>query len=331
MKSIPIPTAAAALALAACLLPSACRAADGSHPELGNVKWGRDFGVALAQSKASGKPVLLLFQEVPGCSGCKAFGQEVLSNPAIVKAAQDAFVPVAIFNNRGGEDKKVLERYNEPAWNYQVARFVDAEGKDIIPRKDKVWTTGAMAERMVAALEKAGRPVPGYLAAMAGKSQVGAEAPAPPPAPREAVFAMSCFWEGEARLGRLAGVLETEAGWLGGREVVKVVFDPATVGAAKLVKTAESLDCARVSYFENAADAADAKTVAKNSVGTTLRGYTIAAERDQKVYLKRSPYAAIALSPQQATKLNAALRFGQGSEVAAQILTESQRAKLAKQ
>ncbi|MEM7231063.1 MAG: hypothetical protein AAF517_02740 [Planctomycetota bacterium] len=34
--------------------------------ELGAVRWGRDLDAALVQSKASGKSVFLLFQEVPG-------------------------------------------------------------------------------------------------------------------------------------------------------------------------------------------------------------------------------------------------------------------------
>jgi hypothetical protein len=34
--------------------------------ELGQVKWQRNFEIGLAESKRTGKPVLLLFQEVPG-------------------------------------------------------------------------------------------------------------------------------------------------------------------------------------------------------------------------------------------------------------------------
>ena len=34
--------------------------------ELGKVKWGRDLDAALAKSKKTGRPVLILFQEVPG-------------------------------------------------------------------------------------------------------------------------------------------------------------------------------------------------------------------------------------------------------------------------
>lgn len=34
--------------------------------EVSHVNWGRDFDAALKMSAASGKPVLVLFQEVPG-------------------------------------------------------------------------------------------------------------------------------------------------------------------------------------------------------------------------------------------------------------------------
>lgn len=39
----------------------------GQNPvEVGDVHWGRDFDAALRMSAESGKPVLVLFQEVPG-------------------------------------------------------------------------------------------------------------------------------------------------------------------------------------------------------------------------------------------------------------------------
>ena len=34
--------------------------------EVGSVNWGRDFDAALSMSAESGKPVFVLFQEVPG-------------------------------------------------------------------------------------------------------------------------------------------------------------------------------------------------------------------------------------------------------------------------
>ncbi len=34
--------------------------------EVGKVKWGRDLDAALAKSKKTGRPIFILFQEVPG-------------------------------------------------------------------------------------------------------------------------------------------------------------------------------------------------------------------------------------------------------------------------
>jgi len=47
-------------------LTAACAQASSEHIELGTVNWGRDYPAALKESTASGKPVLILFQEVPG-------------------------------------------------------------------------------------------------------------------------------------------------------------------------------------------------------------------------------------------------------------------------
>ena len=132
--------------------------------EAGNVRWGRDLDAALNNSAETGKPVLVLFQEIPGCSGVQKFGREVLTNPSLVEAIENEFFPVLVYNNRkGGMDEELLRRFQEPAWNYQVIRFLNAAGRDVIPRKDRVWTTGGVASRMVEALEAANRPVPKYL------------------------------------------------------------------------------------------------------------------------------------------------------------------------
>ena len=63
-------------------------------------------------------------------------------------------------------EEKLLERFQEPAWNYQVIRFFNAEGRDIIPRKDRIWTTSGVASRMVGALKAANRSIPEYLKAL---------------------------------------------------------------------------------------------------------------------------------------------------------------------
>jgi hypothetical protein len=96
----------------------------------------------------------------------------VLNNLQLVKAIEEEFIPMLVYNNRsGGMDQELLQRYREPAWNYQVIRFLDAAGRDIIPRKDRIWTTRAVARRMIEALASVQRPVPAYLEKLAGNRQ----------------------------------------------------------------------------------------------------------------------------------------------------------------
>ena len=83
-----------------------------------------------------------------------------------MKVIETDFLPVVVYNNQP-QDRAVLKRFKEPAWNYQVVRFVDEKGKDIIPRKDKVWTLPALAKRMAEALEKHNRKVPETLRKLA--------------------------------------------------------------------------------------------------------------------------------------------------------------------
>ncbi len=49
-----------------CLIFVSCQAQPKQTPELGSVAWSRDLATSLEASKKSGKPVFLLFQEVPG-------------------------------------------------------------------------------------------------------------------------------------------------------------------------------------------------------------------------------------------------------------------------
>ena len=150
--------------------------------ELGWARWGRDYSEAEAVARRTGKPIFLLFQEVPGCSTCAGFGESVLSHPLLVEAIETTFVPVAIHNNRSGPDAEVLKRFAEPAWNNPVVRFVDGNGADVIPRADGMWSTHEVATRMVDALHAQDRDVPDYLSWVVMET-----------APSErATFAMGC-------------------------------------------------------------------------------------------------------------------------------------------
>jgi hypothetical protein len=192
--------------------------------EVGKVKWGRDYDATLAAAKSTGKPVFLLFQEVPGCAGCKQFGRDVLGDPTVVKMIEENFVSLLVHNNNPGKDAEVLARFNEPAWNYQVVRFLDAGGNDLIPRKDRVWEAPELKQRMKLALEKKSAGI------------------------RRVAIAQYCFWTGEMTLGGMDGVIRTEAGFLDGNEVTLVDYDPAQIPLADLTAKAKSAGVATRVY-----------------------------------------------------------------------------------
>ncbi len=272
------------LALVAGAIALAAPDAPGNARELGKVRWQRDFASALGESAATGKPVFALFQEVPGCATCVGFGEGALSHPLLVEAAETAFVPIAVLNNRPGADAAVLERFGEPSWNNPVVRFFDGEGRDLIPRRDGIYTTHGLAARMVAALEAAGRPVPEYLGWVDGDARA--------PLAR-ATFATHCFWVGEACLGSEPGVKATRASWQDGREVVEVWFDERQIDHATLVARARQRGC---SDEPLAFDPREPPRPAKAS--------------DQKRHLIGTRYASLPLTRFQQTRVNAALAAG---------------------
>lgn len=278
------------------------------------MHWGRILETALASSAHTGKPVFALFQEIPGCAGSKQFGRDVMSNPLLVETVETEFTPLLIHNNKGGRDAEVMQRFGEPAWNYQVVRFLDAQGEDIIPRKDQVWDTTGIAERMVAALRQAKRPVPAYLTVLAAEQS---------PRLKQAVFAMYCFWTGEMALGQMDGVITTEAGFMGGHEVTLVKYDPDVISLPHLIIAAEKVQCANAVSVP-ATDLPTAKTT-RLKVGT-ISGYHTAPASDQKKQISGTPAEKLTLSPAQATKVNAWIRTAPAK--ALNFLTKSQQAKL---
>ncbi len=203
--------------------------------EMGNVNWNRDFETARKIARQTGKPLLVLFQEIPGCQTCKNFGRQSLSHPLAVEAMEDLFVPVLVYNNRKGEDELLLKRFSEPAWNNPVVRYLDGDGQDLIARKEGVWTVAGTAQRMIAALKANDRKVPDYLLMLAAETDSKTET---------ATFAMHCYWEGEGLLGSVKGVTSTRSAWRDGLEVVDVEFDPTIVDYTELVDAAHTLDCA---------------------------------------------------------------------------------------
>ena len=126
--------------------------------ELGNVHFYRDIEEAYRISENTGKPIFMLFQEIPGCLTCTSFGRNVLQNENILQCIETQFVPLAI-NNRctPKHDKQVCQQFQEPALNNPVLRFIDQHGKELIPRKAGVYSAREIHHRMVRALQAAKR------------------------------------------------------------------------------------------------------------------------------------------------------------------------------
>mmetsp|Transcript_28630 Transcript_28630/g.31797 ORF Transcript_28630/g.31797 Transcript_28630/m.31797 type:complete len:133 (+) Transcript_28630:74-472(+) len=125
--------------------------------ELGTVTWhkAKEFDDVKSEAERTGKPIFMLFQEIPGCSTCTSFGKNILSNDKIVKSIENDFIPIVVQNNKLiGSNHKLLKKYKEPSWNNPVVRFLDSNGKDIIDRKGGVYGASEMATRMQEALKK---------------------------------------------------------------------------------------------------------------------------------------------------------------------------------
>lgn len=267
-----------------------------SHVELGAVHWQRDFEKAKQLSKTSGRPLFVLFQEIPGCATCQNFGKEPLSHPLVVEAIEDLFVPVTIFNNKSGIDAQLLKKFGEPSWNNPVVRFMTAGEDDIISRRDGVWNTDGIVERMMQTLKQAGKPIPDYLKQISLPKSSGVET---------AEFAMHCYWEGEIRLGSIPGVYTTRSGWRDGREVVQVKFAPSVVNYTKLLETAMQMDCASKVFAHSDAQLKIATAKVGSKATTASGSMRDAKPSDQKYYLTKTPLRHLPLTEIQATKINA--------------------------
>lgn len=265
--------------------------------ELGDVHWFRDLSTAQAQSKLRGKPIFILFQEIPGCSTCQRYGSQVLSHPLIVEAIETEFIPLAIHNNKGGEDSRVLKLFNEPAWNNPVVRIVDDQLRNIISRLDGDYSPKGVTSYMIKALQTSKKKVPAYLQLLNTSFTNTTQ---------QLTFGMYCFWEGEKRLGNLEGVTCTQPGFVGGHEVVQVTFDPESISEEKLMAEAQRQECAAQVYT--------------NSVERTIRtganmnlkpmnGFKV--DKEPQYYLMHTEYKYVPMLPIQASRINSAIAYGQ--------------------
>jgi len=245
--------------------------------ELGKVSWYRDFQQALDLSKKEQKPVLILFQEVPGCATCRNYGHNVLSHPLMIEAIENEFIPLAIYNNKGGKDRVVLNKYNEPTWNNPVVRIVDGNGKNLVDRVAGNYSAKGLYNAMIKSLKASNIPIAPYVEIL------GKEISATSSNLKEDYYKMYCFWSGEGYLGSIDGVLSTKAGFMNG-EVVKVTYDNTIISAKELEKLAIN-----------------------QSMQFVPKGNFSHSKKDEDYYLQHSAFKYLPLTEMQRTKINSAL------------------------
>ena len=198
----------------------------------------------------------------------------------MVEFIENEFVPLAIFNNRPGKDKDVLDLYNERSWNNPVAHFVDDKGKDIIPKLANNYQPLSMYNKMVEVLNKLGRPTPKYAILLGEdlKMEYGEL--------KSMIYETPCFWSGETSMALNPAVKYTEAGWIKHAEVVKVFFDDSQTSLIEL-----------------------------NSYATNEGFFLIDDHREYKIdekpqyYLSKSPFKHLALSKAQRSIINCAIPY----------------------
>lgn len=271
--------------------------------EMGTIDWVKGFDAAADRARREKKPVLILFQEIPGCATCTGYGREVLSHPLIKDAAESLFVPVCVRNNtQGDDDARIVSHFIEPSWNNPVIRIVTPDRKMIGDRVSGDYTVGGLANAMAAALREEHRVVPKYLELLAHECLArkrGLE---------RAVFAMHCFWEGEAAFGSTDGVISTRPGFLNGKEVVEVEFDPRVVGYSILLSKAMERKCASSAFTRSDAQ----QEIAKKSLNAeAMRSdESIRPDREPKYYLSKTDYRFVPMTELQASRVNALIHTG---------------------
>ena len=265
--------------------------------ELGKVKWLRNYEDALTMSNKSDKPVLILFQEVPGCATCRNYGNNALSHPLIVEAIETLFVPLAIYNNIKGADAKVLAEFGEPSWNNPVVRVINADKRELTPRLGGDYSPLGLVKAMTNALTVNGSVVPMYLQLLQEElisNSIGVE---------EATFGMYCFWSGEKELGSMTGVVSTQPGFMDGREVVTVAYNPEIITFETILSEAKKAKCASHVFANDDRQFAKAKKLVHSDQISEAGKFRL--DKEPKYYLSKTDYQYVPMTALQATKANA--------------------------
>jgi len=262
--------------------------------ELGKVNWIRNYDEAVRIAEKKNKPILILFQEVPGCGNCTKYGKEIMSHPLIIELIEDNFVPLAIYNNKKGHDEEILKHFGEPSWNNPVVRFISSYGKSLGNRISNFHSAARLLEGIKGVIEQSQGEIPIYLDLLIEEfrsKENGTE---------EMYLSMFCFWTGEKEIAKIIGVRSTEAGFMHGKEVVKVEYDKKITSAEKISAKARKAKCADQVFTDISID---------TKLPTRKTG-KYRKDGQDKYYLQNSKYRSVPMTEFQKSKVNSALGSG---------------------
>lgn len=262
--------------------------------ELGKIQWHRNLQKAQAEATSKKKPILILFQEVPGCGTCKNYGTNVLSHPLLKEAIETYFIPLCIYNNEKGTDQEALTYFKEPSWNNPVVRIVNHELKDIVTRINGDYTAYGLISGIIATMQKNKLKIPEYLLLLEKEYKAKALGT------ETATVGMYCFWSGEKTYGKLDGVISTKAGFMGKSEVVEITYSPNQISLTDLITEGKKSNCADRIFSNDA--------TIKNIETKPLSKFT--ADKESKYYLYNTDYKTIPMTSLQASKANLLLAEG---------------------
>jgi thioredoxin family protein len=275
--------------------------------ELGTVHWLRDIKEATNLSEKEKKPILLLFQEVPGCATCRNYGHDVLSHPLIVETIETYFVPLAIYNNKEGKDREVLTYFKEPAWNNPVVRIINSKRKDLTKRISGNYSALGIVDAMREAMKAQNITIPEYLKILRN------ELSATQNKTQTAYLSMYCFWTGEKKLAEIDGVVETQAGFMDGREVVKVDFAPAIISYDILLQKAKTKSCTSHVYSDDLTQQLTAEKIVGSEYVSEKSSFKL--DKETKYYLFKSSYKYVPMTKLQSVKANSLIGKGESPNV----------------
>lgn len=107
-------------------------------------------------------------------------------------------------------------------------------------------------------------------------------------------------------------MLRTESLWIGKAEAVRVTFDRARIGFAKLLAHAGRTQCDRFVYTTSDAQLRLARAAvgerARALASVTADGAALRADDEQQYYLLQAPLRSVPMTATQAARINAAMR-----------------------